>query len=389
MARRDLDAGARRRRSAPRQAGRGHPRSASAKRVTSSCRPTTSGRSMCRSNASSCRWPAPATLRPRAPASPARRRSADRHVSAGAGRAPALRRRRMSAVPERGSDHAHAHRPVRRRDQPGPPRSGSSRAPDARAAPARRSSRSTGAQPSRTDPRNAPGAQPHPGRSLSACPSPDPRHPSTLEGFELRVLQIPLVSPFTTSFGTETVREVIVVRALTADGEGWGEIVTGAAPLYSSEYTQGAWDVAAPLAHPRAARTGGPLAPEDVAAIARAVRRPPHGEGRPRARRARCGAARRGPLARRVPRRRARPRSERRERRHPARSRGPRRGRRAATSTRATCASRSRSSPAATSPRPPPCATRSAASRCRSTRTPPTRSPTSTPSPSSTASTCC
>lgn len=65
-----------------------------------------------------------------------------------------------------------------------------------------------------------------------------------LEGFELRVLHLPLVAPFTTSFGTETVREVIVVRALTADGDGWGEIVTQAGPLYSSEYTQGAWDVA-------------------------------------------------------------------------------------------------------------------------------------------------
>ncbi len=71
-----------------------------------------------------------------------------------------------------------------------------------------------------------------------------PVAPVALEGIELRVLRIPLVSPFTTSFGTETVREVIVVRALTADGEGWGEIVTGAAPLYSSEYTQSAWDVA-------------------------------------------------------------------------------------------------------------------------------------------------
>lgn len=65
----------------------------------------------------------------------------------------------------------------------------------------------------------------------------------TLGGFELRVLHLPLVSPFTTSFGTETVREVIIVRALTPDGDGWGEVVTGAAPLYSSEYTQGAWDV--------------------------------------------------------------------------------------------------------------------------------------------------
>ena len=68
--------------------------------------------------------------------------------------------------------------------------------------------------------------------------------PVPLEGFELRVLHLPLVHPFTTSFGTETVREVIVVRALTPHGDGWGEIVTQHAPLYSSEYTQGAWDVA-------------------------------------------------------------------------------------------------------------------------------------------------
>lgn len=68
--------------------------------------------------------------------------------------------------------------------------------------------------------------------------------PVPLDGFELRVLQVPLVAPFTTSFGTETVREVIIARALTPGGDGWGEIVTQADPLYSSEYTQGAWDVA-------------------------------------------------------------------------------------------------------------------------------------------------
>ncbi|KQZ85454.1 o-succinylbenzoate synthase [Microbacterium sp. Root166] len=89
-----------------------------------------------------------------------------------------------------------------------------------------------------------------------------------LEGFELRVLNLPLVAPFTTSFGTETVREVIVVRALTGGAEGWGEIVTGAAPLYSSEYTQSAWDVAvrwlipALLAEPS-------VSPEGVAGVLR------------------------------------------------------------------------------------------------------------------------
>ncbi len=88
----------------------------------------------------------------------------------------------------------------------------------------------------------------------------------TLDGFELRVLQLPLVSPFTTSFGTETVREVIVVRALTPAGDGWGEIVTQQAPLYSSEYTQGAWDVAERCLAP-ALLDAGPLAPEAVAGV--------------------------------------------------------------------------------------------------------------------------
>ncbi len=87
-----------------------------------------------------------------------------------------------------------------------------------------------------------------------------------LEGFELRVLHLPLVAPFTTSFGTETVREVIVVRALTSDGDGWGEIVTMAAPLYSSEYTQSAWDVALRWLAP-ALLDRGRLAPEEVAHV--------------------------------------------------------------------------------------------------------------------------
>ncbi|HBS74650.1 MAG TPA: o-succinylbenzoate synthase, partial [Microbacterium sp.] len=87
-----------------------------------------------------------------------------------------------------------------------------------------------------------------------------------LDGFELRVLHIPLVSPFTTSFGTETVREVIVVRALADGLEGWGEIVTQQAPLYSSEYTQGAWDVTTRFLIPAllAERT---IAPERVASV--------------------------------------------------------------------------------------------------------------------------
>ncbi|HST38200.1 MAG TPA: o-succinylbenzoate synthase [Conexibacter sp.] len=58
-----------------------------------------------------------------------------------------------------------------------------------------------------------------------------------VEGFELRTVAMPLRSPFETSFGVQTVRELILVRLRTADGvEGWGECVAGAAPLYSSEF---------------------------------------------------------------------------------------------------------------------------------------------------------
>ena len=87
-----------------------------------------------------------------------------------------------------------------------------------------------------------------------------------LEAVELRVLHLPLVSPFTTSFGTESVREVIVVRARTSDGEGWGEIVTQESPLYSSEYTRGAWDVANRFLVP-ALLDAHTLAPEDVSGL--------------------------------------------------------------------------------------------------------------------------
>jgi o-succinylbenzoate synthase len=62
-------------------------------------------------------------------------------------------------------------------------------------------------------------------------------------GFELRRVGMPLVSPFRTSFGTEHARDVLLVRALTEDAEGWGECVAMAEPLYSSEYVDGAAEV--------------------------------------------------------------------------------------------------------------------------------------------------
>ncbi|GAA3241669.1 o-succinylbenzoate synthase [Dactylosporangium siamense] len=64
-----------------------------------------------------------------------------------------------------------------------------------------------------------------------------------LEGLELRRIAMPLVAPFRTSFGTERERDVLLVRAVGADAEGWGECVAMAAPLYSSEHVDGAAEV--------------------------------------------------------------------------------------------------------------------------------------------------
>jgi O-succinylbenzoate synthase len=60
---------------------------------------------------------------------------------------------------------------------------------------------------------------------------------------ELRTVELPLVHPFRTSFGTEHVKEALLVRALADDGEGWGECVASPDPLYSSEYNAACVDV--------------------------------------------------------------------------------------------------------------------------------------------------
>jgi O-succinylbenzoate synthase len=61
-----------------------------------------------------------------------------------------------------------------------------------------------------------------------------------IESLELLRASLPLVSPFRTSFGTQTVREVLLVRVTTADAEGWAECVAMEQPLYSSEYVDAA-----------------------------------------------------------------------------------------------------------------------------------------------------
>ncbi|WP_043620262.1 o-succinylbenzoate synthase [Nonomuraea candida] len=64
-----------------------------------------------------------------------------------------------------------------------------------------------------------------------------------ITGVELRRIAMPLVAPFRTSFGTETARDVLLVRVVTPDAEGWGECVAMSEPLYSAEYVDGAAEV--------------------------------------------------------------------------------------------------------------------------------------------------
>jgi O-succinylbenzoate synthase len=72
-----------------------------------------------------------------------------------------------------------------------------------------------------------------------------------LRGIELRRLGVPLVRPFRTSFGSQAARDVLLVRVITDDGEGLGECVALADPVYSSEYVGAAQAVIADHLAPR------------------------------------------------------------------------------------------------------------------------------------------
>jgi len=64
-----------------------------------------------------------------------------------------------------------------------------------------------------------------------------------LRAVELRRIHMSLVAPFETSFGVQTERDVLLLKAVTDAGEGWGECVAGEDPHYSPEYVDGAQHV--------------------------------------------------------------------------------------------------------------------------------------------------
>ena len=65
-----------------------------------------------------------------------------------------------------------------------------------------------------------------------------------LKEIELRIIHLPLVRPFRTSFGTQTSREVLMVKVTNENGTvGWAECVAISEPLYSPEYVIGCLDL--------------------------------------------------------------------------------------------------------------------------------------------------
>ncbi|MCC5947579.1 MAG: o-succinylbenzoate synthase [Nitriliruptoraceae bacterium] len=79
---------------------------------------------------------------------------------------------------------------------------------------------------------------------MNAPADPTPSLPAlpavTLEAVELVRVRVPLVRAFTTSFGRQTERDVLLIRVEAAGATGWGEVVTTAAPRYNEEFTDGA-----------------------------------------------------------------------------------------------------------------------------------------------------
>lgn len=61
-----------------------------------------------------------------------------------------------------------------------------------------------------------------------------------IDQVELRRVALPLRTPFRTSLGAQTDRDLLLIKVTGDDSEGWGECVAMNEPLYSSEYVDGA-----------------------------------------------------------------------------------------------------------------------------------------------------
>ncbi len=89
----------------------------------------------------------------------------------------------------------------------------------------------------------------------------------TPTSIEMRRIHLDLVTPFRTSFGSQTSREILLIGVTTAEGpSGWGECVALIDPVYSPEYVDGVEDVITRFMAP-AVFGSGPVRAADIASV--------------------------------------------------------------------------------------------------------------------------
>ena len=90
-----------------------------------------------------------------------------------------------------------------------------------------------------------------------------------LERLELREIELPLLSPFETSFGRTTRRRILIVRVFDKSGaSGYGECVAAEGPFYNHETVDTAWLITAKYVGPLLTRAGVQTAREVRTALA-------------------------------------------------------------------------------------------------------------------------
>ena len=90
-----------------------------------------------------------------------------------------------------------------------------------------------------------------------------------LERLELREIELPLLSPFETSFGRTTRRRILIVRVFDKSGaSGYGECVAAEGPFYNHETVDTAWLITAKYVGPLLTRAGVQTAREVNTALA-------------------------------------------------------------------------------------------------------------------------
>ncbi len=72
-----------------------------------------------------------------------------------------------------------------------------------------------------------------------------------IERIVLRLLRMPLVHFFETSFSRTYERQIVIVEVTSEGLSGWGEITAGEHPFYNEEWTEAAWIIARDYVAPR------------------------------------------------------------------------------------------------------------------------------------------